>query len=39
LLPLGSGEPANDKFETGTKKGYNVTSYHTNNDQVFWAKP
>lgn len=39
LLPLHSREPETDGFETKQHSTYNVTSYHTNNDSLFWQKP
>lgn len=39
LLPVNSKEPAVDMFETKQYPDYKVTSYHTNNDLIFWQKP
>lgn len=39
LLPLNSRIPAIDGFETQEYPTYKVTSYHTNNDILFWQKP
>ena len=39
LLPAGSADPSIDMFETCVKKGYQVITYHTNNDELFWQAP
>lgn len=39
LLPLNSGTPPVDKFETSMRKGVNVVNYHTSNELLFWAAP
>jgi len=39
LLPVNSGEPPIDKFESQDKNDFHVVSYHTNNDLLFWKKP
>jgi hypothetical protein len=39
LLPAGSPDFAVDGFETSVRKGYQVITYHTNNDELFWQAP
>lgn len=39
LLPVNSGEPKIDKFETQNSSGFLVVNYHTNDDLLFWKKP
>ncbi|WP_158797919.1 hypothetical protein [Pedobacter sp. L105] len=39
LLPSGSIDPLTDGFETSARKNYQVITYHTNNDLLFWQKP
>lgn len=39
LLPSGSIDPLTDGFETSVHKNYQVITYHTNNDLLFWQKP
>lgn len=39
LLPAGATDPLIDGFETSARKDYQVITYHTNNDQLFWQKP
>jgi len=39
LLPVGSIDPAIDMFETSVHNDYEVVTYHTNNNKVFWQQP
>lgn len=39
LLPAGSIDPLVDGYETSARKTYQVITYHTNNDVLFWQKP
>lgn len=39
LLPVNSKEPEIDGFETKQYPSYQVISYHTHNDRLFWKKP
>jgi len=39
LLPAGAIDPSVDGFETSSRKNYQVITYHTNNDELFWQKP
>jgi hypothetical protein len=39
LLPAGSVDPGVDGFETSVRDNYQVITYHTNNNKLFWQKP
>ncbi|PWV49054.1 transglutaminase domain-containing protein [Chitinophaga sp. S165] len=39
LLPVASTDPAADMFETGVHGNYEVITYHTNNNKIFWQRP
>jgi hypothetical protein len=39
LLPAGSVDPSPDGWETEVRKEWQVITYHTNNDVLFWQKP